>query len=77
MKKREFNNLKLRKRVISNLQQQHIQGGTDAITSATYIIITTIKILTEHVTTPRVCTTSITCPTPIPEPLPGTDVTTG
>ncbi|WP_430412500.1 hypothetical protein [Kordia sp.] len=76
MKKREFNNnLKLGKRVISNLQEHSIQGGTDAITTGTYIIVTTIKILTEHITNPRICRsadtectlTTVTTSTPVPD----------
>lgn len=78
MKKKEFNNsLRLGKKVISNLQQNSIQGGTDAITTTTYIIVTTIKILTEHITDPRIClsttpdctlTTVGTSTPPPPEP---------
>ncbi|WP_298424794.1 hypothetical protein [uncultured Kordia sp.] len=75
MKKREVNNnLKLGKRVISNLQEHSIQGGTDSITTGTYIIVTTIKILTEHITNPRICKsvetdctmTTVTTSTPVP-----------
>jgi hypothetical protein len=69
MKKKEFNNsLNLRKKVISNLQQNSIQGGTDTITSATYIIVKTIKVLTEHITDPRICLSSAACTltTPVP-----------
>lgn len=86
MKKREIkNNLKLRKRVISNLQVQRTQGGTDAIGTTTYIIVTTVKILTEHLTKPEICRsvdatectlTTVTTSTPVPvtDPVP---VTTG
>ncbi|WP_046757396.1 class I lanthipeptide [Kordia jejudonensis] len=76
MKKRDFsNNLKLRKQVISNLQEQHIQGGTDSVGTTTYVIITTVKILTEYVTDPRICRTTdatectmtgVTTSTPVP-----------
>jgi len=57
MKKKEFNNnLKLGKKVISNLQQNNLQGGTNPIAVGTYIIINTVKILTEHITR-RICPT--------------------
>lgn len=80
MKKKDFNNnLKLKKRVISNLQQHSTQGGTDSIGTTTYIIVTTIKILTEHITDPRICRsidatactlTTVTTSTPVPTPVP-------
>lgn len=59
MKKKEFNTkLSLGKKVISNLQQNHLYGGTDAASDP--IIITTIK-LTDKV----ICTEGYTkdrCP---------------
>jgi hypothetical protein len=75
MKKKEFNNsLNLRKKVISNLQQNSIQGGTDSIATVTYIIVNTIRVLTEHITDPRICRsvntectlTTVTTSTPVP-----------
>jgi hypothetical protein len=62
MKKKEFNSrLNLGKNVISNLQQNSIQGGTDSIATATYIIVNTIRVLTENITKVR-----DTCPDPTP-----------
>lgn len=80
MKKKNLHSrLNLKKHKISSLQQNSIQGGTDTIV---YVIITTVKILTEYVTDPRICrsvdatectlttvTTSTPVPTPIPEPV--------
>jgi hypothetical protein len=74
MKKKEFNNrLNLGKRVISKLQQNNLQGGTDAVV---YVIITTVKIATEYVTNPRICVTDVTRDCPDPEPVDTTQVTT-
>ena len=73
MKKKEFNNkLHLGKRVISKLQQSHIQGGTDPI-GIGYVIITTVKIATHLVTHPRICVTDVTKETC---PVETTEVTT-
>jgi len=76
MKKKSLHSkLNLKKHRVSNLQQNSIQGGTDSIATGTYIIITTIKILTEHITDPRICRsvdatectlTSVTTSTPVP-----------
>jgi len=60
--------LNLNKHKISNLQENSIQGGTDSIATATYIIINTIKVLTEQITK-RICPTDHSqCPVPDPEP---------
>jgi hypothetical protein len=78
MKKKEFNNrLNLGKKVISNLQQNRLHGGTDSIATVTYVIITTIKIATEYITNPRICVGDITKETcPDPQPVDTTQVTT-
>jgi hypothetical protein len=74
MKKKELNSrLNLGKRVISKLQQNGLQGGTDALT---YVIITTVKVATIYVTNPRVCGTDATKDCPDPEPIDTTQVTT-
>jgi hypothetical protein len=69
MKKKQFHSkLNLKKHKISNLQENSVQGGTDSIATATYIIINTIKVLTEHITR-RICPTHhAPCPVPDPEP---------
>lgn len=54
MKKKNFHSrLNLKKHKISNLQQNALQGGTDAVT---FVIITTVKVLTEYITR-RICPT--------------------
>jgi hypothetical protein len=63
MKKKQFNSkLNLKKHKVSNLQQHNVQGGGDTTATITYAIITTVKIYTEWVTTPRVCVTTVTVP---------------
>jgi len=62
MKKKQFHSkLNLNKHKISNLQENSVQGGGDTTATITYVIITTVKVFTEHVTGPRMCTT-ITVP---------------
>jgi hypothetical protein len=69
MKKKQFHSkLNLNKHKISNLQQSSIQGGTDPIAVGTYIIIKTIKVLTELITV-RICpgdTTTLSVDTECP-----------
>ncbi|WP_420572560.1 hypothetical protein [Kordia sp.] len=69
MKKKEFNSrLYLRKNVISNLQKNRLSGGTDgAVRTATYVIVTTIKITIDVYTKQREhCTDGSTKCTTIP-----------
>lgn len=68
MKKKEFNHrLSLRKNVISNLQSNTLQGGTDGvIRTVTYVIVTTVKITIEVYTKPEVCPEDSTRCTTIP-----------
>ena len=62
MKKKSIHSkLNLKKHKISHLQQHNLTGGTDSVASATYIIITTIKVLTKYVTN-RICPTDSVCP---------------
>ena len=68
MKKKEFHSrLKLGKKVISNLQQNSIQGGTDSVVrTVTYVIVKTVKITIELFTKPEVCDQNSTRCTSIP-----------
>lgn len=79
MKKKNFNSkLSLGKKMISNLQENNVYGGADTVVSGTYIIVTTIRILTEHITDPRICIGDVTktCVCPDPQPVDTTQVTT-
>jgi len=68
MKKKEFHSrLNLGKHKISNLQQNSLQGGTDAVVeTVTYVIVRTVKITIDIYSKPEICNEGSTRCTSIP-----------